>query len=213
MLEILLDPNVGYVLLVGGFVFAILALFTPGTGVLEIGALFALLLAGYALVNQPINGWAMVVLLVSIVPFVLALRRSRARAGQAPGARTDLIFLLAAIAMLILGSIFAFRTASGGPAVNPILAVVVSGGSGVLLWFMARKSLDAAMRPLSHDQDRVIGMIGTARTDLRPEGSVYVGGEEWSAVSQAYIPGGAAVRVIARRGLVLEVEPIKKEDK
>ena len=209
MLEILLDPNVGYLLLVGGFVLAFLALFAPGTGFLEVGALFALLLAGYTLVNLPINGWAVILLLASIVPFVLALRRRKKGTRD----RSDLWLLLAAIAALILGSIFVFRTPTGGPAVNPILAFFVSGGIGLLLWFMARKTLEAAGRSLSHNQDRVIGQTGTARTDLRPEGSVYVGGEEWSAVSKSYVPSGASVRIVSRQGLVLEVEQIKKEDK
>ena len=47
-MDILLDPNVAYVLLVFGLMLAIMAVFTPGTGVIEITALFALALAGYA---------------------------------------------------------------------------------------------------------------------------------------------------------------------
>ncbi len=45
-MEILIDPNVAYLLLVVGIVLVIMALFAPGTGVLEIGALFVLFLAG-----------------------------------------------------------------------------------------------------------------------------------------------------------------------
>ena len=37
-MEFLLDPNVAYLLLVVGTVLAIMALFAPGTGVLEVGA-------------------------------------------------------------------------------------------------------------------------------------------------------------------------------
>lgn len=205
MENILLDPNVGYLLLVGGFVLAILALFAPGTGVLEIGAVFALLLAGYTLANLPVNGWAIVLMIVAVFPLVLAVRRWRGRTG--------LILLLVAIAALILGSVFVYRTASGGPAVNPILAVIVSGGSGWLLWFMARKSLDAFAMIPSHSLDRLVGMRGTVRSDIRPEGTVYVGGEEWSATSDVVIRAGEDVRVKARQGLVLIVEPLKEEDK
>ena len=38
-MEFLINPNISYVLLILGFVTAILALFSPGTGVLELGAL------------------------------------------------------------------------------------------------------------------------------------------------------------------------------
>lgn len=205
MLEILLDPNVGYLLLVGGFLLAILALFAPGTGLLEIGALFALLLATYALVNLPVNAWAVVVMILGIVPLFLALRRKQGSRGW--------LLVLAGIALLIIGSIFVFRAPDGGPAVNPLLAVVASGGAGLLLWFIARKSMEAARRTPAHNLDHLVGMTGTVKIDLRPEGSVYVNGEEWSATSKSYIAAGTQVRVIARHGLDLEVEKLVVEDK
>jgi membrane-bound ClpP family serine protease len=37
-MEFLQNPNVVYLLLAGGLIFAVLALVAPGTGVLEIGA-------------------------------------------------------------------------------------------------------------------------------------------------------------------------------
>lgn len=205
MLEILLDPNVGYLLLVGGFLLAVLALFAPGTGLLEIGALFALLLATYALVNLPVNAWAVVVMILGIVPLFLALRRKQGSQGR--------MLVLAGIALLIIGSIFVFRAPDGGPAVNPLLAVLASGGAGLLLWFIARKSMEAARRTPAHSLDGLVGMTGTVKTDLRPEGSVYVNGEEWSATSKSYIAAGTMVRVIARHGLDLEVEKFVVEDK
>ena len=63
-MSIFLDPNVAYLVLVVGFVLGVLALFTPGTGILEIGVLLALFLAGYSIYNLPINVWALVLLLV-----------------------------------------------------------------------------------------------------------------------------------------------------
>ncbi len=205
MPNLLLDPNVGYLLLVGGFVLAVLALFAPGTGLLEIGALFALLLAGYALVNLPVNAWAVVVAFLGLVPLFLALRRTTGRQST--------ILLLVGIVMLVAGSIFVFRAPNGGPAVSPLLAVIASGGAGLLFWFIARKSMDAAQRAPVHNLEILIGMTGTVRTDLKPDGSVYVDGEEWSATSRTYLPVGTKVRVIARTGLGLEVEKLLVEDK
>ncbi|NMC85494.1 MAG: NfeD family protein, partial [Anaerolineaceae bacterium] len=40
-------------------------------------------------------------------------------------------------------------------------------------------------------------------------GTVYVGGEEWSARSDEMIAAGSSVKVINREGLVLIVEPVK----
>jgi membrane-bound serine protease (ClpP class) len=53
------------------------------------------------------------------------------------------------------------------------------------------------------------GSSGVVRRPLEPSGSIYAGGEEWSARSADDTPieRGAAVRVVAREGLVLVVEP------
>jgi len=193
-MNFLLDPNVAYVMLVGGFLLAILALFSPGTGLLELGALFMLALAGYGVANLPINVWALIVLLVGVFPFMLALRRSRQWA-----------WLIPTLVALVVGSIFLFSSADGSPAVNPWLAGLVSILVIPFVWLIGRKSLEALGRPTQSLAD-LIGMIGEARTDILAEGSVYVNGEDWSARSKTLIPAGSKVLVLRRDGLVLEVE-------
>jgi membrane-bound serine protease (ClpP class) len=200
-MNILLDPNVAYLVLVLGFMLAIMALFAPGTGLLEVGGLIALAISGYAIYNIPVNGWALVILLVGVFPFLLATRRSRQWG-----------YLLISILALALGSVFLFRSASGGPAVNPFLAIIVSLTVGVFLWFVVRKSLQAMLLKPVHNPDALLGQVGEARTDISNEGSAYVGGEAWSARSAAPIQKGTSVRVIRREGLILEVEPATSPD-
>jgi membrane-bound ClpP family serine protease len=196
-MNILLDPNVAYFLLVCGFIMAILALFSPGTGIIEIGAIFALALAAYGIVNMPINSWALVVLLAGVFPFILALRRSQ-----------QYIYLAIALVALIAGSIFLFRAEEGAIAVHPFLASLVSVLAMGLLWYIARTGLTAMQQPLSHDMARYIGEIGEARSDVYLQGAVYVGGEEWTARSDSFIPAGTQVKIVGREGLVLLVEPV-----
>jgi membrane-bound serine protease (ClpP class) len=197
MSSVLFDPNVAYVLLVVGLIVAILALFAPGTGVLEIGALFMLFLAGYGIINQPTNGWALAVLIVGVFPFLLALRKSR-----------QYIYLVLSILALLVGSVFLVRNSSGGPAINPFLAIVVSILATVFLWFVGRRGIEAIGRPVTHNLDLLIGMVGQAHTNLNPDGSVYVGSEEWSAHSESFVPKDGRVRVVKRDGLILTVEPV-----
>ena len=66
------------------------------------------------------------------------------------------------------------------------------------------------LRP-SQDLGALIGQIGVARSDIRTSGSIYVGGEEWTARSDKPIREGQYARVIGRDGLVLVVEPAKEE--
>jgi membrane-bound ClpP family serine protease len=197
-MQILLDPNVAYLLLASGMILVILALLSPGTGLLEILALFSLVLAGYSMANLPVNGWALLVLLFGVFPFLLALRKS----GR-------VIFLGVMILALIVGSLFLFRGETWyQPAVNPLLAVLVSAFSGGFLWLAANKILEAEMRKPSHDLQALVGAVGEAKTNLHPKGSVQVNGELWSAVSHTPIPAGAQVRVTGREGFVLEVEAV-----
>jgi membrane-bound serine protease (ClpP class) len=186
---------VAYLLLVGGFLLAILALFAPGTGLIEAGALLMLVLAGFSIASQTYNTWALIVLVLGVVPFILALRRSR-----------HWIFLAISLLALTLGSAFLVTTPNGMPAVNPVLAAVNSVLVGGFLWFISRRMLDALARPVAN-KSRVVGKTGEARTDILSEGSVYVGGEEWSAHSASgFIPLGSAVIVKSQEGLMLTVE-------
>ena len=73
-MDFLLDPNIAYLFLLGGVVLAFLAIVTPGTGMLEVGAIFCFLLAGYAVYNLPMNWWALLILFMSIVPFLYAVQ-------------------------------------------------------------------------------------------------------------------------------------------
>jgi membrane-bound serine protease (ClpP class) len=199
-MNLLFDPNVAYLLLVIGLIVAILALFAPGTGVLEVGAIFMLFLAGYGIFNLPVNGWALAVLVLGVFPFLLALRKSR-----------QYIFLALAILALVVGSVFLVRATNGAPAVNPILAILVSVIATVFLWYVGRRGIEAIGRPVSLNLDRLIGMVGQAHTNLNPDGSVYVGSEEWSAHSDTFVPNGSRVRVIKRDGLILTVEPLASQ--
>jgi membrane-bound serine protease (ClpP class) len=191
-MDFLLDPNVAYIFLLGGFLLGMLALATPGTGFFEVGALFCIALAGYAVYNLSINLWSLIVLVSSLVPFIYAIQKPRRE-----------IFLGLSILLLVLGSIFLFPREGGfGIAVNPLVAG--------FLWIAARKSMEAAFSRPSHDLDALIGQIGEARTDVHEEGSVQVGMELWSAHSETPIPAGSAVRVLRREGFFIVVEKVQQ---
>lgn len=197
-MEFLLNPNVAYLLLAIGSFLVILAIFAPGTGILEIGALFILLLAGWAIYNLPLNIWALIVLVAGVIPFLIAVRRSGKR-----------LYLIIALVALVIGSSFLFRGDEWWqPAVNPILVVIVSILMGGYMWIGVQKVLEAEKRPPSHDLEALVGAVGEAKTDIHEQGSAQVAGELWSVFSQEAIANGTPVRVIARHGFTLEVEPI-----
>jgi membrane-bound ClpP family serine protease len=199
-MEILINPNIAYIFLVSGTMLLIMAIFTPGTGIIELGALFLLLLAGWEIYNLPFNPWALVIWVIGVIPFIIAVRQSK-----------KLIFLAIAIASMIVGSLFLFQGETPwSPAVNPFLAIVVSLFSGLYLWFATIKVLEADKRKPVHDPAKLIGMLGEAKSPIENEGSAQVNGELWSARSSKSIPIGARVRVLDREGFTLVVEQDKE---
>jgi len=197
-MESFINPNVAYLLLVSGTLLVIMAIFSPGTGLLELGALFLLVLAGWQVYNLPFNPWALVILAVGVIPFIVAVRKSK-----------KLIYLVVAIASVVIGSSFLFRGETWWqPAVNPFLAVIVSILSGLYLWIATTKVLEADKREPIHDTSKLVGQVGEAKTDVGEEGSVQVGGELWSARSEQPIPIGARIRVVNREGFILIVEQV-----
>lgn len=197
-MEFLLNPNIAYLLLAIGVIFALLSLISPGSGILEIIALFTLLPAAYAVVTLGFNTWALVVLLLGAVLFLFSVRR----AGEK-------LFLIISIVALVIGSSFLFRGEQWWqPAVHPVLALVVSILMAGFFWIAVRKFLEAVKARPAHDLAPLIGALGEARTDIHQEGSVQVGSELWSARSLQPVPKGARVRVLAREGFLLTVEEV-----
>ncbi|MEW6029755.1 MAG: NfeD family protein [Chloroflexota bacterium] len=194
-MDILVDPNLAYLFLLVGTLLGLLALVTPGTGALEIGALFGLVLAGFAMMQNSFNLWALIVLAASVAPFFYAIR----------GPRREL-FLGLSILGLVVGSVFLFRSDGGGPAVNWMLALAASAFYAGFLWIAIRKAMQAHLTRPTHDLGTLIGQVGEAKTRIHEDGSVQVAGELWSARSKNPIGTGKQVRVTGRDGFILEVE-------
>jgi membrane-bound serine protease (ClpP class) len=194
-MDFLLDPNVAYLILLGGVLLAMLSLASPGTGLFEIGAFFCIALAGYAIYNLSFNWWALLLLGLSIVPFVYAIQKPKRE-----------LFLALSILLLVIGSVFMFPRTADQAIVNPIVALIASGLVAGFLWIAVRKSVEATSARPTHDLTGLVGQIGEARTKINDEGSVLVAGELWSASSEKPIPAGSSIRVVRREGFILVVE-------
>lgn len=201
-MDILLNPNVAYLFLLGGVLLAMLALAAPGTGLLEVAAFFSLALAGYAIYNLAFNWWAIILLILGAIPFLYAIQKPKRE-----------LFLGLSILLVIVGSIFLFSRDGGLPVVNPILAVVASILTAAFMWLAVQKSVQASTRRPEHDLNALVGQVGEARTKVRDEGSVQVAGELWSARSDEPISAGSHIRVVRREGFVLVVEQVPSTKK
>jgi len=198
-MDFLLEPNIAYLILLGGILLGLMAVVVPGTGVLEIGAFFCLALAGYAVYNLSFNWWAIVILGLSIVPFIYSIQKPKRE-----------LYLGLSILLLVTGSVFLFAVDGWRPAVNPVVAIIASGFMAVFLWFAVQKTMQAAGARPTHDLGALVGLNGEARTNIHEEGSALIAGEMWSARSDTLIHKGSPIRVVRREGFILVVEKITK---
>jgi membrane-bound serine protease (ClpP class) len=193
-MDFLLDPNVVYVLLVLGSILLMLAIVSPGTHVIELVTLLLLAAAGYGVYSLGFNLWALIVLVVSLVPFVYAIQKPK----REP-------WLALSLAGLIVGSVYIFPSKGFIPLVNPFVAVVISALAAGFTWLVIRNSIKAYHAHPFHDLYNLIGRTGQAKTRLDGSGSVQVAGELWSARSEQPIAEGSRVRVLKREGFTLVV--------
>ncbi len=203
-MEVLLNPNVAYMILSFGLILMALSLLSPGTGLLELATLGVFGLVGWIIFNTSFNLWSLFIILIGVVLFVLAVRWPK-----------QPVFLILSIAALVIGSAFLFPSEEEWwkPAVNPFLALVVSSMTALFFWFAFRKIIEARSALPIHDLSALIGEIGEAKSEIDLQGSVQLAGELWSARSEQSIPLGSQVRVLGRDGLILLVEPAEPESK
>lgn len=114
----------------------------------------------------------------------------------------------------------AVATVLGIAAAAWLVATAISGESSALLWtlFSADVCLTVGVSLLAWrglhfvapnsvgQHTRVMGKQGVAKSALKPDGTVNLMGEDWSATSlNGYIEAGKVVQVIGLNGLRLEV--------
>jgi membrane-bound serine protease (ClpP class) len=204
LLQILVNPNVSFLLLLLGLAGIAFELLSPGL-VLPggIGAVSLLLgLFGTAMLPFTLAG---ILLLVAAV--VLIVAEAHLPTGGAVGA--------VGVAALVASGLLLYNTDSEALDVSLPVIIAVGVVVGALGLFMAERVYRA------QKQDRVltgweemIGAVGEVRVPLDPVGQVFVEGALWRAVVEdgdKRVPVGSRVRVRDVEGLSLHVEPLPVE--
>jgi membrane-bound serine protease (ClpP class) len=188
--------DIAYFFLIASIWTSVLAISSPGTGLLELAACICVVITAVFAVWLNINLWAFGILVAAFIVFLIEIAKPMKG-----------IFLLISVVLFSVGSIFLFR-GSGGEfvIVSWPLAVLSSLGTTGFFWLVVRKVLQTQRRPVQMDPSSIIGQIGETQTEILVEGSVQVASELWSARSDTRIPAGSRVRVISREGLILTVE-------
>jgi membrane-bound serine protease (ClpP class) len=197
LLEILIDPNLLYILFLAGIGGIAYEVFHPGVILPGTLGAVSLLLALFGFSIVPID-WAGAALIAFGVVLLLL---------EAFVTSHGLIGLSGVIAICV-GGLMLFR-APGEAGVSPLLVILFGGGLGVLLAVIATKVLSARRAPVSVYAAGPAGLLGQtaiARTALRPDGQVFVHGELWKAhADETPVAAGRPVVIKQVDGLLLHV--------
>lgn len=200
ILSVVSHPNVAYILMTLGFLGLYFELANPGAILPGVIGVISLILAFFALQVLPVNYAGLLLILVGIGLLIAeAFTPSFGVMG------------LGGVVALMLGSLILFEEQSiPTPALHLSWMVIlpVTLTLAVMFGLIARLVVRAQLTtPLTGDIG-LIGLMGTAQTDLDGRGKVFVHGEYWDAESSEKIGKGERVRVTGIDGLVLKVERV-----
>ncbi|HEY2322618.1 MAG TPA: nodulation protein NfeD [Thermoanaerobaculia bacterium] len=196
LLSWIMDPNVAFILFaLGGL--ALWAEFNhPGAVIPGVVGMISILLAVFALNLLPTRFAAVALLIAGFVLFAL-----EAKFG------THGVLGIGGIVCLVLGGLFLVDGPIPQMRVHLLTALAVGIPVGVIATFLATLVIKARKFHVTTGSEGMIGELGVARTQLEPEGKVFVHGELWNATANAPIAAGSRVRVARVDGLRVVVEP------
>ena len=204
LLQVIVNPTVAYLLLIGGLMLLAIELFAGG-GLIAPGIFGAisLLLGAYGTALLPVTLVGLVLLVAGIVLIVAE--------AHLP---TNGILGAAGVAALVVSGLLLFDTDSEAFEVSVPIVIVAGLALGALIALAVRKTIQANRNPALTGWEELVGSVGEVRVPLSPVGQVFVEGALWrarAADDDVALDRGYRVRVESVDGLTLLVRPVGSE--
>jgi membrane-bound serine protease (ClpP class) len=199
LLQLLIDPNIVFLLLAIGLQALLIELTHPGAWVPAFFGVVCLALGAYGLGFLPVNWFGLIFMVTAFVLFILDIK------APTHGALT-----LAGIASFIVGALVLFNS-PGTPHFEQVsvpLVIFVGVFIGLIFAVILTYALRAQGRPVITGSARLAGQTGFAVSEIDPTGQAQLAGELWSAdLADASEPvhRGDRLEVIRVEGLRLKV--------
>jgi membrane-bound serine protease (ClpP class) len=193
------DPNIAFILGAIGVACLYIEFTHPGVIAPGVVGAIALVLALYAFNLLPINVMGVLLIAVALALFVLEAKVTSHGVLAAGG-----------FIALVLGALLLVKSPWPEARIHLSTALSVAIPLALISVILLRYAILAKRRKSVIGEAGMIGTIGVVKTDLDPEGKVFVRGELWDARASQKIPSGARVRVRQVDGLVLVVESLEE---
>ena len=199
LLQLLIDPNIVFLLLAVGLQALLIELTHPGAWVPGFFGVVCLALGAYGLGFLPVNLFGLIFMVTAFVLFILDIKT------PTHGALT-----IAGVASFIVGALVLFNSPSTPRFEQVSLPLVIFVGAfiGAIFFVILGFALRAQSRPVITGSALLAGQTGYAVSDIDPAGQAQVAGELWSADladASGEIHRGDKVEVVRVAGLRLKV--------
>ncbi len=194
ILEVIANPTIAYILLTLGMWGLFFELSNPGAIFPGIVGGICLILAFFGLQTLPINYAGLLLMILGLIFFVLEVKI------VSYGALT-----IGGIVSMVLGSLLLFESPLPYMRASLVVIIMIAVATALFFLFALGFAVRAHKRKVTTGRKGLEGEIGTARTDLNPEGDVFVDGEIWKAEADQPIVKGEKVVVTKVEGLTLKV--------
>ncbi len=195
ILDFLVDPNIAFLVLAIGALALYVEFNHPGAVLPGVVGVIFILLALFALNLLPTRYAAFTLIIGAFVLFALEAKFA-----------THGVLGIGGIALLTLGGLLLVDGPIPQMRVHLWIALSISVPLGAITVFLMTIALRARRAKVVTGQQGLIGAVGEARTEIDPEGKVWVLGELWNAHAPSRVGLGEQVVVRKVEGLELEVE-------
>ena len=199
ILLLITNPSIAFVLISLGTLGITWEFINPGAVFPGVVGAIMLLIGFLGLGTLPISAAGVVFLVLAFVLFIADIFTPSHGILTAGG-----------ITSLVLGGLLLINTEGipGVPSVSPVVVAGTASALGGFFFYAVYKVFQARRFRPTTGRENLVGSVAEARTDLSPNGMVFVEGELWNAVSpDGPVLSGRKVRVLRAEGLTLTVAP------
>jgi membrane-bound serine protease (ClpP class) len=202
LLAVITNPSVALLLMMMGVYGLFFEFSNPGTGVGGVLGGICLILALYALQLLPVNYAGMALILLGIA--FIAAEAFMPSFG---------VLGIGGVVAFSFGALILIDTEVPGFGIPLPLIVTLALTSGLLIFAILSLALRARRRALVGGDTELVGSlvrVSAVQPSDPTSGWVLLQGENWQVLSQAPLQPGQQVRVLARKGLLLDVAAVEE---
>lgn len=204
LLNTLADPNLMYLLMIGGLLGLYFEFAHPGVYLPGVAGAICLVLALTSFQVLPINFSGLLLMLLGVALLVTEVFVTSYG-----------VFGIGGVVAFVIGSLLLINTGETNITVNRGIIAGAAAVMTIAVLGLGYLVIRNRRGPSTTGREGLIGQVGEVRDPIAPgaPGHLFVHGEIWRASSDQALRPGMHAQVTAVRGLELEVRPIDRVEK